>query len=190
MSPMMNTLSKYPDDLEDLLNTAIDNNLRSEDPAWEAIDVRRVEQRLKEDFDRQLTEIAGKVEELNESFAKERRLFTAESNKLKKALKRKSGVAQNTSRHLPIVAGTFIGAIISGAIAHFYIIPNSLASERIHDSKLMKFLKTEKGKAFTRVIELDGEYFPEKCLKQAKDQGVFLLVNGKKINQVCVLRTQ
>jgi hypothetical protein len=88
---------------------------------------------------------------------------------------------------LPIAVGLLIGIAGSGVFAYFSLIPQQLAEQRTQDKSTLEFLDTSDGKKFRQMIEVNKNYFPDKCQKEAKRQGVFLTVNKKRTNQVCVL---
>jgi hypothetical protein len=100
---------------------------------------------------------------------------------------RPSNLPHQVQVGLPVAVGLLIGIAGSGVFAYFFIIPQQIAEQRTQDKSTLEFLDTSEGKKFRQMIEVNKNYFPDKCQKEAKRQGVFLTVNKKRTNQVCVL---
>lgn len=89
---------------------------------------------------------------------------------------------------MALTTGILIGFIVSGFIAFFHILPDRISMQRGKDLEVLNFFDSDEGKILKKMIELNKDYFPNKCQEEAKKNGISLAVNGYKVSKVCVLR--
>lgn len=134
-------------------------------------------QQLKQASDR---EIAALREE-------NQRITSIPSGTTEKGTTKKTVVFPTGILVLQLISATIVGCIVSGIIAFYYIIPQKIETQRGEDLKTLEFINSNEGKIMKAMLELNKEYFPNKCQKDARNNHISIVFKGKKEERVCVL---
>ena len=89
---------------------------------------------------------------------------------------------------LAMLIGAIVGITVTGTLAHFYLIPLTIAERRSSDRDTLQYLESKEGTFFRRIVKLNHGYLDTKqCQADAAKFKVQLNRNGQKVENVCLI---